>query len=82
MPKYRGQSQSQVCDNRCMTQFVSEAKAEGAKHPSIKGEARDQVYIRLSWTKLKPTSPSIRVSRAKTKKSLGGMGSVSTSLEI
>ena len=34
--------ESQVSDIRWLTQFVDEAREEGAKHPSIEGEAIDE----------------------------------------
>ena len=34
--------ESRVSDNRWLTRFVGEAREEGARRPSIKGEAKDE----------------------------------------
>ena len=34
--------ESRVSDNRWLTLFVGEAREEGARRPSIKGEAKDE----------------------------------------
>ena len=35
-------SESRVSDNRWLTEFVGEAREEGARPPSIKGEAKNE----------------------------------------